>query len=321
MSENKEEYRRFIQNRMDIPVFFQDWWLEAVSEGQTWDIFLLKDKEDQIRLILPYIITSKFGFQMCKQPKLTPFLGAKLFYPKPELKQAKRLSFENEFLGQLSRQLQQKDILYFNQLFSPKMTNWKPLFWSGFLQTTYYRSVLHGISDLKTTHHGFKYNKKYEINKFAKSGGLIEESEDAGKMYDLILSSYQNDKNSIPFSKELYLRLNAAISAKGHRKIFQAKDRSGNVIAALFLVIDFDRAYLINTGMDYRFKDSTAKSALIWHAIQYASKYVDTFDFCGSMIPSISDFFQGFGGIEEPYSRIFRYQNKLVKSIFTLMGR
>ncbi len=321
MSENKEEYKRFIKNRSDIPIFFRDWWLDIVSEGKTWDVILIKDKEGCIKLVLPFVIHKQYNFKISVQPPLTPYLGAIIFPPLQKLRRVKRYSYEQQLLERLADDLHARKLLYFNQLFAFDFSNWKALYWKDYQQTTYYRFVLDNIKDKETTLAGFKYSKRYELNKFEQSENTIEEGENAGLMYDLILSSYGDHQGKVPFSKRLYLKLDQAIQKHGHRKIFFAKNKEGQIIAGVLLIIDFDCAYLLNTGMDYQYKDSTVKTALIWHSIRYASKFVDRYDFCGSMIQPISDFFRGFGGYSRPYFRVYKYQNRLVKAIFALLGK
>lgn len=321
MGKNKEEYRRFIQNRSDIPVFFQDWWLDVVAGKDTWDVILVKDKAGAIKLILPYVVKTKWGLKISVQPALTPFLGPKVFAPDQPLKLAKYHSYEQQLHEKLAEVLKAQQFWYYNQMFPFEYSNWKALYWNGFEQTTYYRFVLENIKDHEALLQGFKYNKRYELNKFEQSEHTIEESEAAGQLYDLILSSYGDRQSSIPFSKKLYEQLDRAIQQNGHRKIFVVKNKNGQVVAGLLLLIDVDCAYLLNTGMDYSLKDSTVKTALIWHSIRYASQYVDHYDFCGSMLRPVANFFQGFGGKSKPYFRVFRYRNNIVKTIFTALGK
>lgn len=319
MNENKAEYRRFIQDRTDIPVFFQDWWLDIVSGKNDWDVVFVKDKGGQIQLLMPFIKSKRFGFYKITQPVLTSFLGVKIFYPDLSLKQSSRYSYEARALKKWSEALDKKQCLYFNQFFSPSFSSLLPLYWNDFSVTTYYRSIIKGIQNLEITFGNFKDNRKYDIQKFVRSGNSIEETTDSGLMYDLINYSFESRVTKVPYSKILYTQIDQQLVKYGHRRIWLAKNKNGKILAGVYIIIDYDRAYLLSTGKMKGIKDSTATAALIWHAIQYASQYVDTFDFCGSMIPSISKFFQGFGGALESYPKISKHLYRWTKAIFELI--
>ena len=91
MNENKAEYRRFIEKRADIPVFFQDWWLDTVA-GVNWEVILLKNKQEDIQAILPFTFQKRFGFKVCTQAPLTSFLGLK--FPNNGIEVAKETFFK-----------------------------------------------------------------------------------------------------------------------------------------------------------------------------------------------------------------------------------
>jgi hypothetical protein len=77
-------------------------------------------------------------------------------------------------------------------------------------------------------------------------------------------------------------------------------------------------------GSDPELRSSGALSLLIWEAIQLAAKEKLTFDFEGSSIRQIEQFFRGFGGRRVSYFRISGGPSKafrLLKGIQELLRR
>ena len=62
-------------------------------------------------------------------------------------------------------------------------------------------------------------------------------------------------------------------------------------------------------GTDIRFRSSGAQSLVLWKAIQHASTVSSVFDFEGSMVEGIENFFRQFGG-----NRVINYN--IVKQPF-----
>jgi hypothetical protein len=72
---------------------------------------------------------------------------------------------------------------------------------------------------------------------------------------------------------------------------------------------DERRAYLIVTGADPEYRRSGSGNLVHWHAIQAAASFTDTFDFEGSMIEPIEDFYRKFGPLQSAYSSVSRRPN------------
>ena len=49
---NKELYREFCKKNHHLPIFMQDWWLDAVCAGKEWDVMLcVKRGDEEMRLL------------------------------------------------------------------------------------------------------------------------------------------------------------------------------------------------------------------------------------------------------------------------------
>ena len=70
---NKLRYSQHCADEKRIPVFSQDWWLDAAC-GHDWDVCIV-EKDNQVVASMPYMVEKKYGFISLKQPRLTPRLG------------------------------------------------------------------------------------------------------------------------------------------------------------------------------------------------------------------------------------------------------
>src|SRR5690554_6107971 len=137
---NKDKYRLLCKNEPSIPIFSKDWWLDSVA-GDAWDVVLV-EKGDQILASMPYTMRQRYGLNVISQPALTQTLGPWL---RPSTaKYARRLSQEKDLLQKLFEQLPK--FAHYQQNWHCTRTNWLPLYWLGYEQTTRYTYRLEDLS-------------------------------------------------------------------------------------------------------------------------------------------------------------------------------
>ena len=112
---------------------------------------------------------------------------------------------------------------------------------------------------------------------------------------------------------------NAAINANSG-VIVSASDENNCLHGALFIVWDNERAYDLISTLDPAFRKIWSSSLLVKEAIMYVSKYVDMFDFEGSMVRNIEKSFRQFGTVQQRYFYIQKTNSKLVKLIRMIRG-
>src|ERR1700730_12917420 len=114
----------------DAPLFFQPWWLEAVSP-RTWN-YVAVYRGEEIAAVLPYAFKIRLNrFRLIEMPLLTPYLGPWL--RSSNAKYANRLGEEKDLMSELIAGL--PPFATFQQDFHPAITNWLPFYWKGFKQT------------------------------------------------------------------------------------------------------------------------------------------------------------------------------------------
>ena len=138
---NKEKYRLLCQTEIDIPIFSQAWWLDAVCGEKNWDVSLV-EANDKILASMPYYQPYPGIITM---PSYTQTMGPWQTKESANSKYTTLLSKCQAFYKQLIAQLPR--FTFFLQNFSYQVTDWLPFYWEGFRQTTRYTYILHHIKN------------------------------------------------------------------------------------------------------------------------------------------------------------------------------
>ena len=297
----KEKYKKACEQN-SIPLFAQDWWLDAVCGEHGWDVIVL-EKGGRVVATLPFTYRRRFGLTVLGMPPLTQTLGPWIKYPTSQ-KLGKKYSLEKDVLSDLIGRLPVSS--GFSENFNSDFTNWLPFYWNGFNQTTNYTYVLDDISDTDEVWAGFLENIRTDIRKAEKIVKCIEDP-NFDTFWQCHVKVFSRQDIHVPYDESLARRLDDAARQRERRKIFLAVDELGRVHAGVYIVWDSERAYYLMGAGDPELRSSGATSFLIWKAIQFASSVTKSFDFEGSMIEPIERFFRGFGARQVPYFRVSRY--------------
>ncbi|HON39121.1 MAG: GNAT family N-acetyltransferase [Desulfomonilia bacterium] len=278
-------------------IFQQPYWLEAVAPGQ-WGAVVVSSG-GHIVARLPYVMCKEFGLTRLIMPKLTKFLGP--WISPATGKYASELARQKDLMFGLIEQLPRFDS--FAQNFHYSITNWLPFYWKGFSQTTRYSYVLNDIHDEEKLWSELQGNIRREIRKASKQ---VEVRDDLGIDSFLALNrkTFARQGMSLPYSRELVLRIDTVLGQRNQRKIFFAVDTKDRIHAALYLIWDSDSAFYLMGGADPDLRNSGSSSLLMWEAIRFSSTVTRRFDFEGSMLEPIERFFRGFGARQQPFFTI-----------------
>ncbi|NLV20969.1 MAG: GNAT family N-acetyltransferase [Syntrophomonadaceae bacterium] len=308
MNERKQTYRVYCQNEKTIPIFSRDWWMDAVCGEDNWDV-LLVERDNEIVASMPYFKKNKYGLTAITQPPLTQTNGIWIKYP-PGQKYSSRLSYEKEVMTEIIDQLQALNVDYYCQNFHYSITNWQPFYWKGFQQTTRYTYVIDNLTNLNDIFSGFSKVVRKNIRRAAQEANVYD-TENIDVFYDMNKLVFERQDLNIPYSFELIKTLDRACKEHNSRKIFCAEDETGRLHSILYLVWDEQSAYLLMSGTDPAVRDSNYKTLLVWEAIKHAANVTQKFDFEGSMIESIAEYFRKFGPKPKPYYQISKSSPRL----------
>lgn len=311
----KEKFILYCKTQENIPIFFQPYWLDAVSAGR-WDVRISLDNEDQIVAFMPIFFKKKWGLSAIYIPLLTPYSGIYFAQKIPGEKSATIQSNKRQVIQDLVDQIPGSD--YFRINFHPSFNMWLPFYNKKFKQTTHYTYQLKDIKLKEAIWDGFKSNLKNKIKK-AEKEYTVTQTDNIDPLFDLQKANF--DKQKIKLSFDISYLKSIDMANTEHRKIFIAKDQNQNIVAAQYLVWDKTTAYNLLLAIDENHKNMGVGPLILWHSIQYASDYVDVYDFEGSMLPGVQPFFESFGGTPIPYYQIYRIRHPWVRMWYALTGK
>lgn len=309
MNSSINKYRRFCREDNDLPIFFNDWWLDAAAGEGNWSVQLV-ERNGNIVACLPYVVKTKAFLKSMGMPDYTPFLGPWI-RNNPNDSTDASIKTEQLQVEQLLDSLPKFDKYYIR--LSTEIRSARPFSNQEFDKTDCYTYVLDNIKDHERIYGGFKPANRSKI-KQSEEKLEISESDDLPALFKICELSMKKNNLDIPFSYERLEKIYSAAKSENRIQILLAKDEGERIHAGALLVWDKKRAYYLMGGNDPELRKHGAGTVMIWEAIKYCSQHVDIFDFEGSMIQPIEKFFKSFGAVQQPYFLVTKTASRLIKT-------
>ena len=275
-------------------VFEQPWWLDIVAPGQWGEAVVMEGETVAARL--PYVLQSG----RIVMPTLTQTLGP---WIKPEYRQFQpgntQLSKQKELIAALLGQLPRHKS--FHVTFDSANEYILPYRWLGYRYETEYSYRLTDLCDTDALYAALNKTAKKNI-KAARNKTTLVEQPTAKMLMDLLDKTFGAQGRKWPHDRDLTRRIIEKSVENGHGKLLVAQDGEGNLHSGAFLLYDEKVCYYLLGGSDSAFRSSGAQSLVLWESIRFASTVSKTFDFEGSNVEGIENFFRQFGG-----SRVINY--------------
>jgi lipid II:glycine glycyltransferase (peptidoglycan interpeptide bridge formation enzyme) len=292
---NKEPYKQFCAQRADVPLFLQPWWLDVVCAD--WDVALAK-KGDDITGVWPYPIEKKMGVPMIRTPRMTPYLGPYIFFPK-DLKASNVDGYEHEVLTELVQQL--PDAKVWHLAMQPGFKQVGILKAKGLKQQVQQTFLIDLAADEATLFANMKENMRRNIKAAEKEITITEDKGCLKELYEFSTATLSAKGKANTFSLNELKKLFDACTANNAGTLYVAK-KEDQVAAVIWNAWDEKNSYYLMGAQNPATDNYKAMSALLWHAIKAAKQIgCETFDLEGSMDPGVERFFRGFGGRRELY--------------------
>jgi hypothetical protein len=208
---------------------------------------------------------------------------------------------------------------YFSMVFQEEsFNNWLPFHWKGFRQEMRYTFTIDRMDPTALDQH---INRNLKRNIKEASGDIdIRMMTDAPSFYLMCKQTYQRQKMNMPYSENLFSKIDQAIIKHNAGIKLGAYDSGGNLLAVSFLLWDSKCAYYLLAGDNDAGRQSGASILLCREALRMAfeERQIQTFDFCGSMLESISDVRRQFGARPKPLMKIFKAKYKWLDVLYSL---
>jgi hypothetical protein len=312
-SEKTDIYQSLCDQGKITALFMQPWWLDATGN---WEV-ALASRHGKIIGAMPFSKVSRWGIPVITMPALTHHLL--IWMEKPsDISARKWLTREKQIIWLLLDDLPAYG--YFSMVFEARsFSNWLPFHWRGFRQEMRYTFEIER-TDSETLDQQINRNLKRNI-KASASAIDIQYHVDTGVFYAICSHTYKRQKMKMPYSAELFSKIDQAVIKNKAGVKIGAFNQAQELMAVAYLVWDDDRAYYFLAGDTDAGKKSGASIVLCREAIRIAfeEKNLKTFDFCGSMIESITEIRRQFGAKPVGLMKIFKARYKGLEILQTLL--
>lgn len=279
-------------------VFEQPWWLDIVAPNH-WGESIVKDG-DRIIARLPYVMHKK---KICMPPftqTLGPWIDNEYRCVECGNVQFRK---QKEIIISLLNQIPKHDS--FNMTFDSANAYILPYRWSGFSLEPTFSYRLQTIDDLQAVYDRFGKTVVKNI-KSARNKVIIVQSDDPQELISLLEVTFKNQGRTYRGNKDLITNIITFSLNNNTGYLLKAVDTDSNIHSIAFFVYDQNVFYYLFGGSDIRFRSSGSQSLILWEGIQLAAKKSKMFDFEGSMVEGIENFFRQFGGYQAVNYRVKR---------------
>lgn len=286
----------FVNESTKGTLFHNSLWLKA--SGRKFVIYGYF-KGGELYAGIPLVCSSRFGIRQASHPPLTPYLG--VLFKRQDTKYVTRTSQEKEMSQEIARMLKERFHLVTFQ-FPPGLTDLQPFIWEGFVAGIRYTYIIDLSSSLEDIWKSMEDKRRNDIRRAEKDGIGVVPSDDFEQTFNLVEETFARQEMKASF-KSAAFNYNQVLRERNQCKSFLAKDKNGNPIAAVYIVWDGKTGYYLLGGYHSERSHHGASALAMWEAIKFAKEELDLrmFDFEGSMIPQVEQFFRKFGGEQIPY--------------------
>ena len=308
----KELYRNFCKLTPQLPIFMQDWWMDAVCAGKSWDVLLCvrtdagyrlsegADKEEDVVAVLPYLFRERMWMRYVLMPQMTQIGGLWLCEVVRNDTTAAR-----QICTLFMETIQTLRLSYYYQHYP--LGSVAPQFMQdlGFKIKKRVTYRMEDLADLDNVINRFSKNKKRQLQKalslHADYNLNIED------FYRFHMDCLHQQGKAISYSREFLLVLERKTKRLSQSQVLAIRNADEQLLAAAFLVWDKHSMYYLIPCYSPLHKDSGAGALLVLEAIKLARKLGVAFDFEGSMIRGVAQHYKQFGSTPTTYYSVEKY--------------
>ncbi len=271
------KYNECIERSAQANVYGYSWYLDTICKK--WSVFVLNDYE----AVMPIPWRRKFFIKYVYPPFWLLQLG--LF--------TKEIEDENEFLIELFGEFKYVDL----------RTNFENAF-SMFqkYQQSRQTQYLNLSTSYNVTASKYKRDRKKDLQRAQKNKLTFKWN---GNPEELIALYRNNIGKRVKKIKdkdyEVLLNLMTLCREKGAGDLLTVNDEQGKLVGAGFFLTYKERVSILVSATDLKNRKNGANTFLIDQAIQNYYKNYAIFDFGGSIMPTVANFFNSFGASDQEY--------------------
>ena len=270
-------------------IFEEPWWLDIVAPGQ-WNEVFVRDGE-KIIARLPYCILNG----VIENPVYTQTLGIWMDSKIKEYSKGNsQLHVQKEIIKELIGKLPKAKKI--SLCLDCENSYILPFRWHGFQIEPTFSYRITNIKTLNIEETLYGKTVKKNIRSARKKVYIVDDSTDFEKLIDMQNLTYARQGRKNPISSDITMNLMEKTYDTGHGRLMVAEDDQGIPHSACFFVYDNRRCYYLLGGFNPNFNSDGSQNLLLDAGIKFAQTVSEDFDFEGSMIEGIENFYRQFGG-------------------------
>lgn len=297
----KQEYIADTQMLEKLPVFYQPWYFDLF--GTDWDVKLFNDDNSYI---FPYFKEVKKSFKLSRPQAFMPYYGP--------FKLEKESPLE-KYLKNWSKNF---DFILLSPHFSINTTDFKSIGFKEYSRVTHLLDLSLAEEDLLKN---MDYMRRKNIKKATKELIVKENDFEVEQYFDWINKTFSKRNDKQPHSLSFFKKYVETVLANNSALVYTIYNQEGTPLSMSLILFDKNCAYSILGANNGEIKHSAATTALLWEGIKAAKNMGCThFDFEGSKVPEIANFFSKFGAQRIDFSAWTKTNSVLWKIKLKLLG-
>lgn len=259
--------------------------------------FMIEDDDDKPVGGFVAYEGGKHGLKTLITPPFTPHCG--LFAIETKNNPVKKNSFRKEIIGTIAAFLKSSSYAYYKIDFAPDWVDMQPMLWSSIetnVRYTYRLDLKQTVEDITGNLDSSKRNK---INKAEREGFQVNHLANTREALEMI----SNNLRSNGLASHENILSGILEFAATHPKCFHSfSEASGKKMAVNIAITDQEVCYNLLSAVDRSTAVTNAGTINLFHTILHARDLgMRVFDFEGSGVPEIEEYFRSFGGALVPY--------------------
>lgn len=274
-------------------VFHHSWWLEGT--GADFDILGCWDENKKLVAGIPLPRKKRAGLVLYHSPRLTPYLGP-IFDLTGANGCSEKLSRMRRDGERLAMAIEGFDsFLYTVPSIGPDLQGF---LWAEFQAEMAYTFRFDASTTSENVWEQMVRTHRQKLKK--QTQYVVESSDDIRALATLSSQTFERQGIACPFDENYLRALWSAVSKRGRANLYVAREPNGRPIAALFVVHDDRTSYQIVSGVDMNLPNCPAGYLLTWRAISDALGAGRAFDFEGSRVRGVEQYYRRWGAPAYP---------------------
>jgi hypothetical protein len=303
----RSDYQRFVDTCPGLPIFFEPWLLDILAPG--WQAVVLVNEGHPLG-VWTWYPRIRWGLHTAAMPLLMRFMG-------PYLMPGQPADILGRLWSMLPRMVMMEQHLHYTISAADAVAQ---LGCHTSERISYHMDLRRGHEALWQDVRPAYRNQKIPR---AAASLVVAPDDDVDAFLRVNRATYTRQGLEAPAPADLVRRLSAAAHERGRGRILLARDHQNNeVMSGAFLLWDQDTIYHLMAGDDPRGRPLHAGIFLTWACIAYGiERGLHTFDFLGSMIPSIAAVRRQFGAVPTPYPGIRYFRWPMLEHLVPLLEK